>query len=97
MEISNVTQFANFIQANNLMALDATFLQVVNCIQNFSTACNCYKAEDKQRIFNMCCKLYVDAVRIVVPKHKNVILQRVPEGRITFRSDNGSLIAIVSR
>lgn len=97
MDINNVTQFVNFIVSNQFGALDTTFVQLVNCINNFSAACNCHKVEDKRKFYNQCNKLYIDAVRIVVPKHKNVILARVPEGRITFRSDNGSLIAIVSR
>jgi hypothetical protein len=97
MEIGNVTQFVNFIQAHSFTSLDTLFLQTANCLGTYSTACNCYKVADKHKQYSMCVKLYLDCVRHAVPKHKNVILAKVPEGRITFRTDNGGLIAIVSR
>lgn len=97
MEIRNATQFANFIESNGLQTLDGGFVQAVQCVKNYSAACNCYKVEDKRRIYDMCCKLYMNLVTNLVPKFKNVILQKIPEGRISFYNDNGGLIAIVSR
>ena len=97
MDINNVTQFASFLSSNGFTSLDSAFLQIIQCVNRFSSACNCYKIADKRKMYDTCCKLYTDAVIHAVPKYKNAILQKVPEGRLTFHSDNGSLIAIVSR
>jgi hypothetical protein len=97
MEIRNVTQFANFLESNGLQTLDGGFVQTIACVKNFSVACNCYKVEDKQKIYKICCNLYINSVTQLVPKFKNAILQKIPEGRISFYNDNGGLIAIVSR
>lgn len=97
MDINNVTQFSNFLKSNDFVKLDTTFFQLVNCINNYASACDCYKAEDKRAAYGKCLKLYAEIVRNIIPKYKNVILQRIPEGRITFRTENGVLIAIMSR
>lgn len=97
MEIKNVTQFCNFIKSNNLTALDSVFSQIITCINNYAASCNCHKVQDKQKIYDNCNRLYTDAVRNIVPKFKNVILPKIPEGRISFYVDNGGLISILSR
>lgn len=97
MIISNVTQFANFISSNGFTNLDGTFVQLIQCINTYSAACNCYKVEDKRKMYGACCKLYMDSIHHVVPKLKNAILHNIPEGKITFLSDNGSVIGTVSR
>lgn len=97
MDIRNVTQFASFISANGFQQLDGIFRQSVDCINGYSSACNCYKVEDKQRLYAACNKLYMDAVRHVVPRFKTIILAKIPDRQISFFSDNGTLIGIVSR
>lgn len=97
MTIGNVTQFASFLSSNGLTNLDPAFVQVVHCINEYSTACNCYKVEDKNKMYAICNKTYRYAACNIVPKYKNAILQHVQDGRITFLNDNGSLITIVSR
>ena len=97
MKINNVTQFSNFIEQNDISKLDGIFSQIVNCINNYSKACNCYKLEDKQRMYVDCNKLYNNAIRNVVPRFKGDILSKIPERQISFYADNGSLISIVSR
>jgi hypothetical protein len=97
MDIRNVTQFTSFISSNGFQSLDNGFLQIIQCMNNFQASCNCYKVEDKQRMYAMCCKLYNSAVIHIVPKYKNALLQKIPEGRIAFYYDDGGLIATVSR
>ena len=97
MEIRNVTQFANFMSSNELANLDSIFQQIIQCVNSYASACNCYKVEDKLKLYNNCTRMYSDAVKIVVPKLKNVILAKVPLGKISFYTDNGTLITTVSR
>lgn len=97
MQINNVTQFVNFLSSNSFQDLDTMFIQTIQCVSKYSSTCSCYKAEDKMKMYNLCCKLYLDSVVHVIPKFKNIILQKIPEGKITFLNDNGSVIAIVSR
>lgn len=97
MEIKNVTQFANFIKQNDIARLDGIFSQIVDCIDNYSKACNCHKVEDKRRMYDNCNKLYVNAIRNAMPRLKSEILSKIPERQISFYADNGSLISIVSR
>jgi hypothetical protein len=41
--------------------------------------------------------MYLNGVRHVIPKFKNEILAKIPDHKISFYADNGTLIAIVSR
>lgn len=97
MDIRNATQLASFLREHGFTNLDGGFAQLVNCIDNVIASCNCHKVEDKQRLYAMCSKLYVDAVTQLVPKFKLTLLSKVPGGRMSFYYDNGGLIAIVSR
>lgn len=97
MDINNVTQFANFLTANDLVKLDGTFLQIVQCINNYSTACNCNKSNDKLRLYTTCNMLYMNAAKHCVPKFKNVFLSKTSERQLNFKTDNGSVIIIMSR
>ena len=47
MDIRNTTQFVTFISKNNLIQYDAAMLQLVNCINGYKSACDCYKKEEK--------------------------------------------------
>lgn len=97
MDIRNATQFANFVQKGGLQNLDMTFQQLVSCIDGYSKACNCWKADQKQRLYDNCTMLYMNAVRGVVPKFKNDFLSKTDERQIQFYTDNGSLIGLVCR
>jgi len=97
MTIGNVTQFSNFITGHGLNRLDGTLQQVVACIDNYAAACNCHKAEDKQKMYEICNRLYSDAVRHVIPKLKNEILAKIPERQVSFHMENGTVMLILSR
>lgn len=95
MEIRNVTQFSNFITTNGIINLDSIFHQIVMCIDKYSSACNCHNANEKLQMYNNCNKLYLDAIRHIVPILKSSILSKVSGRRIMFYIDNGTLISIV--
>lgn len=97
MQIKNVTQFVEFINKNKLQFLHERFMQLIVCLNNFKSRCRCHKQKDKQQAYISCCNLYVDAVLYVVPKYKNTILQKIPDGKILFYKDDGTLISILSR
>lgn len=97
MDIRNVTQFSTFINAHNLVRLDGTFQQIITCIQNFSSACNCYKKQEKDNIYSVCNKLYMNAARHIVPRFKNEFLSKTNERQIAIYTENGNLMIILSR
>lgn len=97
MEIRNTTQFASFLRGNGFQVLDGMFLQVVNCIDNYSAACNCYKEADKRFIYETCCKLYETSVRHLAPQFRNQFLSKTTDRQISFYTDSGVLITVMSR
>lgn len=97
MDIRNSTQFANFINKGGLQNLDMTFMQIITCIDNYSHACNCQHAADKQKMYNNCNVIYMNAVRGVVPRFKNEFLAKTEDRQIQFYLENGSLIGLVCR
>jgi hypothetical protein len=97
MEIRNVTQFANFVSAHGLAPLDSMFIQTLNCLNNYKSMCNCSKAADKLKRYVSCNKLYADSVRTVVPKFKNEFLSKIQEYQISFYSEDGCSIGVISR
>lgn len=92
MEIKNVTQFVTFIGSKNLTNKDSNLLELVKCLNNYTAACNCHKSGDKQELYNTCNRMYLSAVRNIIPKFKGELLPTIPERQISFYTDNGSLI-----
>lgn len=97
MDIRNATQFAAFVSKGGLKDLDITFQQIILCINNYASACNCWQARDKQKLYDNCTTIYTNAVRNVVPKFKANFLAQTEERQIQFYTDNGSLIGLVCR
>lgn len=97
MEIRNPTQFARFLSDNDLMKLDSTFVQLVKCINEFATACTCHKREDKMRIYSACNKLYFVGAQHVAPRLKNEFLSKTTDRQISFYTEQGQLLSILSR
>ena len=44
---------------------------------NYNAACNCWKAEQKQKLYDNCTMTYKNAVQNVVPKFKNEFLSKM--------------------
>lgn len=97
MDIRNATQFANFIQKSGFTTKDMAFQQVVFCVDQISRACNCWKAEDKKKLYDNCTLTYMNAVKNVVPRFKNDFLSKTEDRVISFYTDNGALIGVVNR
>ena len=76
MDIKNVTQFCNFLTSSGVVQLNPAFQQVVNCVQNYSAACNCHKTQDKQSLYAECNKLYSQCIMAVIPSIKYAVLQK---------------------
>lgn len=97
MDIHNVTQFANFLSKEGLQGLDMIFQSLIFCINNFSATCSCQGAAEKQKLYNNCTMIYMNAVNSIVPKYKNEFLSKTSDRQIQFYTDNGSLIGLICR
>lgn len=97
MEINSPTEFARFISTHGLVQLDQTFIQLVSCINNYGASCNCSKSNEKDKLYGVCVKMYHNGVRNIVPKLKHEFLSKTDERQITFRSEQGQVILIISR
>lgn len=97
MNIQNITQFASFISDHDLVKLDSTLLQIINCLNTYKSACSCYKSEDKLNLYNSCNAAYMVAVKTIVPKFKFEFLSKTYERQISFLNDKGHIIGIISR
>jgi len=97
MEIRNPTEFARFLSANDLAKLDNTFIQLIQCINNFSTACSCHKREDKLKIYAVCSRLYLDGARHLASRFKTEFLSKITDRQISFYTEQGQLLCILSR
>jgi hypothetical protein len=97
MDIRNATQFSNLIQTTGLQMKDMAFQQIVFCVDQLGKMCNCWKAEDKKKLYDNCTMIYMNAVKNVIPKFKTDILAKTDDRQISFYLDNGSLIGIVCR
>lgn len=97
MDIRNATQFADFLSSSGLSTLDSSFIQIINCANNFRSMCNCYKASDKAKMYNQCNQMYANSVSYVIPKFKNQLLSKTSDRSIYFYSDSGALIGKVTR
>ncbi len=84
--------FVNFLSANGLADKDSLFTQMVNCVNNFRAACNCYKKEDKLKMWKTCGSLFNNAVAHVVPKWKEEFLSKTTERQIIFYTEHGDLL-----
>ena len=97
MDIRNASQFANFLHGSGLTNKDSSFQEVVFYNDRVAKSCKCWKAEDRQKLYDQCTAAYRNAVRNVVPRFKNDFLSKTDDRQIQFFLDNGSLIGIVCR
>jgi hypothetical protein len=97
MDIRNATQMANFLSQTNLVNKDAAFEQLAQCINNFASACACSSREEKMQLYAVCNKLYFRSARDIAPRLKNDFLSQTTDRQITFYTEEGNLIAIISR
>jgi len=96
MRINNVTEFVNFSNSNGLAALDASFAQIIQCIEKYKYKCSCYNNQDKINQYNECNRLYSNIVLSILPRFKSQIFSKVGDMQIYFH-DGSLLIGILSR
>ena len=96
MNIRNVTEFVNFSSSNNLTSLDASFAQIIQCIEKYKYKCSCYNNQDKINQYNECNRLYSNIVLSILPRFKSQIFSKVGDLQIYFY-DGNRLIGILSR
>ena len=65
MDIRNVTEFRNYIVANQLASLSRDIEAVVICVADYERGCSCWKAGDRDKIYANCKGLYVRAVQTI--------------------------------
>ena len=87
MDIRNVTEFRNFLTTTRLTGLHQSIDAVLHCVMDYERGCNCWKTNDKQRIYNNCKMLYQTAVSLVMCSYKGQFLAHAPDGRICFYQD----------
>jgi hypothetical protein len=97
MDIRNATQFANFLRTSGFQMKDMAFQQVIFCVDQLGRMCNCWKAEDKKKLYDQCTLSYMNAVKHVVPKFQNDFLSKTEDRQINFYTDNGGIIGSVNR
>jgi hypothetical protein len=97
MDIGNVTQFVNFVSANNLGRLDSSIQAIVNCMDEYRRGCNCWRSNERDANYQKCNKQYLSVARTIVPRFKNEFLAHTTERQISLFTENGNLIVILSR
>lgn len=95
MEIKNVTEFRNFIRSNNLNGINGLIDQTTTCVDEYEHGCNCWKAKERQNIYNRCRVNYENAVGVSMGL-KTRFLQCTSDSMITFFSD-GRVIGVMRR
>lgn len=97
MDIRSPSDLAQFVSVNDLSRLDGGFVQLINCVNNYRAACNCYKQEDKNKTYEVCTKMYINLAKHIVNRFKTEFLSKTTDRQISLYTENGQLITIVSR
>lgn len=65
MDIRNVTEFKNYVMANKLASLSRDIESVVICLTDYERGCSCWKAGDRQKIYDNCRALYIRTAQMI--------------------------------
>jgi hypothetical protein len=84
MDIRNVTEFRNFVNSNQLRGLHKDIEAVSICVMEYERECNCWKNNDRQKIYENCKSLYTKAVGTVINSFKPHFLSHVSDQNLTF-------------
>jgi uncharacterized cysteine cluster protein YcgN (CxxCxxCC family) len=96
MDINGPASFYNFIKSIHLIDKDSSFVEISNCILDLGT-CSCKSRDEKLSKLQHCNKLYIQLVNNIIPKLKYELLNKIPDRQISFYSDTGKLLMIISR
>lgn len=96
MDIHNATEFRNFVNVSGLGALNPQIAAVSSCVADYERGCSCWKAGDRQRIYDNCKALYIRAIHLVVNQYAVQFAERAFDKKLTFSQD-GVIVGTVSR
>jgi hypothetical protein len=94
MEIKNVTQFNNFISGNNLSNSHPNFSKLTLCLTDYSRMCNCGNQIDRDKKYNECNQLYIQAINSISPQLKYLMMSKITDSYISFNVDNRHIKSI---
>ena len=97
MEIRSASQFLSFIQQYGINNSHVLFTQLENCLNNYQSACDCYKSNDKIDMYKKCNNIYCESIRSVIPSLRLQFLMKTGEHRISFYTEHGALLMTISR
>ena len=87
MDIRNVTEFRNFVNANQLNGLSKEIQAVTICVTDYERGCSCWKGSDRQKIYDNCKALYIRAVGIITTQFASQFIEKTPDRRVIFSQD----------
>lgn len=96
MDINGPVSFYNFIKSINLINKDSSFVGLMNCVLDLGT-CACKSRTEKISKLQRCNNIYTQIVNNIVPKLKHDFLNKTTDRTISFYSDSGQLLMIISR
>jgi len=94
MDIRNVTEFRNFVNANQLNGLSKEIQAVTICITDYERGCSCWKEGDRQKIYDNCKALYIRAVGIITSQFSSQFVEKTPDKRVNFFQDGVPIGAV---
>ena len=87
MDIRNATEFRNFLNIAQLRGLHQSFDAVCHCMMDYERGCDCWKSNQKQKVYENCKMMYQNAVALAMCSYKGQFLARTPDGQICFFQD----------
>lgn len=96
MDIRNVTEFRNFVDAHGLRSLHRDIEATCVCVMDYERGCSCWNNSDRQKIYNNCKGLYARSVGVIVKMFSPQFLNFAPKNIITFWQD-GIAIGTIRR
>lgn len=91
MEITNVTEFRNFVQQHGLQGKNGDVDTVITCMSEYERACNCWNGSTRQKLYNNCKILYLRAMGAVTGPMAAHFLAHAEGIGITFYQDGVSI------
>lgn len=93
MDISNITEFRNFVECNQLTPRASSFGHLVQCVNNYEKGCNCWNTGERERILNECKTYYVASVNHI-SSNRAEFQKYSPDKKLRFYQDGRLLLDI---
>lgn len=96
MNIHGPVEMYNIILSMGIIDKSPIFRNLANCVIDMKN-CACTGRDEKIKKHQHCNKLYVDMIRSIFPSMKSEFLNRTSERQLSFYTESGELLIIVSR